>query len=340
MDWDSINLSTLDRLRKRFLSADPDAGNYWRNWDDLANYDAVFARRIGWKWDAVLADLKRLGWTPPPGILLDWGCGTGIATRCFLDHFGPSAIREIRAHDRSQIAMRFAVQAIRKSTGRLKVGAANHETLTSRKPIGLLLISHVLNELDDAKRTELLNLCQRAKAIIWVEPGSHTESRQLIEIREKILGDFRVVAPCCHAGRCEMMSSSNERHWCHFFAEPPREILGDAAWSNFSREMHIDLRSLPYSYLVMQHRKVRTSRELRDLSGLTRVIGRPRVYKPMTKTFCCDEKGLVDREAQKRDASEFYKLCKKKETKALYRFELNGERIVKAHDPEYDQPAD
>lgn len=333
MDWNTINLATLERLRKTFLSADSSAGNYWRKWDDLENYDFVYARRIGWKWDAVLSDLKRLGWTPPPGVLLDWGCGTGIATRRFLENFGPSSIREIRVHDRSQIAMRFAGEAIRRSTGRLKVGAATHETLTSRKPVGLLLISHVLNELDAPGLAELEKLCQRAKAIIWVEPGSHTESRALIELREKLRGDFRVIAPCCHANRCEMMSSANERHWCHFFAEPPRDILGNAAWTQFSREMRIDLRSLPYSYLVLQHRKVKATTELRDLSGVTRVIGRPRVYKPMAKAFCCDEKGLIDREAQKRDAGEFYKVCKKKESKTLYRFDLDGERIVGAHEP-------
>ena len=68
MDWNSINLATLERLRKTFLDADATAGNYWRKWDDLETYDFVYARRIGWKWDAVLADLKRLGWTPPPGV--------------------------------------------------------------------------------------------------------------------------------------------------------------------------------------------------------------------------------------------------------------------------------
>jgi ribosomal protein RSM22 (predicted rRNA methylase) len=333
MDWDSINLNTLDRLRATFLAGRPPEENYWRKWDDLANYDFVFARRIGWKWDAVLSDLKRLGWSPPAGVLLDWGCGTGIATRRFLEHYGPATFREIRVHDRSNIAKRFAAETIRRETARLKVSAATDEILNSRKPIGLLLISHVLNELSEEDRTRLLKLCQRSKAVIWVEPGSHDESRDLIEFREQLRGDFRVIAPCTHTGRCELLTSSNERHWCHFFAEPPAEILRDHRWSNFARDMKIDLRSLPYSYLVVQHRKVKSATDLLDLSSLTRVVGRPRVYKPMAKVFCCDERGLIDREAQKRDAPDLYRACRKKELGNLCELTLNGERILSTKDP-------
>jgi len=337
MDWDSINLNTLDRLRALFLAGKPPAENYWRKWDDLLNYDFVFARRIGWKWDAVLADLKRLRWEPPSGTLLDWGCGTGIATRRFLQHFGPGRLREARVFDRSGLAQRFAAEAIRRQTARLKVAPATEELLGSRKPIGLLLISHVLNELTGEERDRLLRLCERSKAVIWVEPGAHAESRALIEFREQLRGAFRVIAPCTHAGRCEMLASANERHWCHFFARPPAEILRDARWTAFAREMKIDLRSLPYSYLALQHRKVKSAPERLDTTGLTRLIGRPRVYKPLARLFCCDASGLIDREAQKRDAPELYKACKKGELDNLGHLTLNGQRIT-ALEPADEQP--
>lgn len=333
MDWDTINLHTLNRLRATFLSDQPPGENYWRKWADLENYDFVFARRISWKWDAVLRDLKRLDWHPPAGIVLDWGCGTGIATRRVLHHFGPSSFREIRVHDKSNLAKRFAAEAIRRDTARLKVSAATDEILNSRKPVGLLLISHVLNELSDEDRDRLIKLCERSKAIIWVEPGSHDDSRRLSEIREHLLGDFRVIAPCTHAGRCEMLTSSNERHWCHFFADPPVEIMRDHRWSNFARDMKIDLRSLPYSYLVLQHRKVKSARDTRDVTALTRIIGRPRVYKPMAKLFCCDERGLIDREARKRDALEVFRACKRKEMGDLCKLSIENERIVATAEP-------
>lgn len=330
MDWDKLNLNTLERLRKTFLSGPAANGNYWRKWDDLEQYDFVFARRIGWKWDAVLGELKQRGWQPPSGVLLDWGCGTGMAARCALRHFGAAKFREVRVHDQSKLAERFAVGAVKKETGRLKVLAATQETLASRKPIGLLLLSHVLNELSDEQLAEVLQLCRRAKAVIWVEPGAHAESRRLTETREQLLNEFHVIAPCTHAGRCEMLTSSNERHWCHFFADPPKEIMRDPVWARFSREMRIDLRSLPYSYLALQHRKVKPQAELKDVSELTRIIGRPRVYKPVAKLFCCDGNGLFDREAQKRDLPELYKACKKDEQSNLYQLKLMGERIAEA----------
>lgn len=339
MDWDKLNLNTLERLRARFLGQTPDTGNYWRGWSDLEHYDFVFAQRIGWKWDAVLTDLKRLGWTPPPGLLLDWGCGTGIATRRILESFGAAAFREVRTHDRSGLAMRFAAEAARRDAGRTRVLPADTETLRGKKPFGLLALSHVINELDDEQLSGLTSLCRRAKSIIWVEPGTHKDSRRLIEVREQLRDEFRVIAPCLHQNRCEMLLGANERHWCHFFAKPPEGILGDSHWRKLSHLLGIDIRSLPYSCLVLQHRKVK-SEPTADIAGYTRVIGRPRVYKPLVKLFCCDESGLEDREAQKRDAPEFYKACKKEDVDTLCRLKLGDGRIQALHpftNPEADE---
>ena len=326
MDWEKLNLNILERLRARFLGQDGGSGNYWRGWDDLENYDFVYARRIGWKWDAVLADLKRLGWTPPPGVLLDWGCGTGIASRGIVGAFGASAFREVRMHDRSGLAMRFAVESTRRVAGRTKVSQADSETLSGKKPFGMLALSHVINELDQDALDSVISLCRRAKSIIWVEPGSLEDSHRLVEVREKLRDEFRVIAPCLHQNRCEMTLRGNERHWCHFFAEPPKGIRGDEHWRKLAKELGIDLRSLPYSHLVLEHRKVKT-RPRADTAGLTRVIGRPRVYKPLVKLFCCDPSGLEDREAQKRDLPDFYRDCRKGETDTLYNLEMGDGRI-------------
>lgn len=85
-DWEG-----LARLRDAFLRGTAGQEDYWNSETDLVAYDATFAQRIGWKWDFVLEDLRQLGWSPPPGELVDWGCGTGIAARACLDHFGAEA---------------------------------------------------------------------------------------------------------------------------------------------------------------------------------------------------------------------------------------------------------
>ena len=83
------DFALLERLRARFLDAPSEGGDYWSSPDLLAAYDATFGERIGWKWDAVLAELRARGWAPPAGTaVLDWGCGSGVAGRRVLGAFG------------------------------------------------------------------------------------------------------------------------------------------------------------------------------------------------------------------------------------------------------------
>ena len=77
-------IATLERLRGRFLAPDTRAGDYWRSEEELALYDSTFGERIGWKWDAVLSELSVRGWQPQGRRLVDWGCGSGIASRRVL----------------------------------------------------------------------------------------------------------------------------------------------------------------------------------------------------------------------------------------------------------------
>ena len=73
MDWSEIDWRALARLRANFLQGSAGQGDYWQRESDLASYDATFAQRIGWKWDYVLAELSRRGWSPPRGEVFDWG---------------------------------------------------------------------------------------------------------------------------------------------------------------------------------------------------------------------------------------------------------------------------
>ena len=86
--WNTLDWAALDRLRDRFLAGGQGGESYWTSRSDLANYNFTYAQRIGWKWDAVLRELKMRKWTPPSKVLLDWGCGSGIASRLGIDCFG------------------------------------------------------------------------------------------------------------------------------------------------------------------------------------------------------------------------------------------------------------
>jgi hypothetical protein len=262
LNWDQLDWQILDRLREQFLRGAP--GDYWRSPADLANYDFTFAQRIGWKWDAVLAELDRLGWRPPPGPVLDWGCGSGIAGRRVSEHFG---LTPRRVFDRSALAMEFA-------------GGERWRG----EPPGVLVLSHVLNELREPPA-----IIEQAEAVLWVEPGTFADSRALIAAREKLRDQFHIVAPCTHRAPCGITGSD----WCHFFAEPPKGTLADPNWVRFAQRAGIDLRSLPYSYLVLDRRPV--------AHDGARVIGEPRRYKGYAKVLLCDATGVRDTMIQKRD---------------------------------------
>lgn len=320
--WDTLDWTALERLRRGFLAGVGSASAYWQSPADLANYDLTFAQRIAWKWDAVLAELKLRGWVPPPGNVLDWGCGSGVAGRCVLREFGPENFSALRLFDRSSLAMEFATARAKASFPGLTVRSGVPEN----DRIGLLLLSHVLNELGEPDRAALLQLARRADAVLWVEPGTHADSRALGAMREALLADFTVIAPCTHSAGCGVLTTGNERHWCHNFAAPPAGIMADSHWVRFAQRMGIDLRSLPYSFLVLERTGLRP--ENQRFAGWTRIVGSPRVYKGFAKVFACEANGVRDLTLQKRDVPELFKRLKNEETVLLTRQTVTGERVA------------
>lgn len=307
---DDFDWARLDRLRATFLGRErgPD---YWTDREDLAQYDLTFAQRIAWKWDAVLAELADRGWQPPRGPLLDWGCGSGIAGRRVVAAYGPSWFGTLTVSDRSAAAEGFAAERAVAAFPDLTV-----ERGKPGEPAATVVVSHVVNELDEAGLTELRTVMARAQAVLWVEPGTADDSRALIAERERLLPDFAVVAPCLHRAPCGLLAAGNEPHWCHHFAEPPPGVLGDPEWTAFARRAGIDLRATPYSFLVLDRRG---APEVGP--GWTRILGRPRIYKGFAAVLECDRDGVREGRLQRRDHRALLKAFEKERGPRL----LHGE---------------
>jgi len=318
MNWESLDWEVLDRLRETFLAAAKAAGPYWHTITDLECYDCTFGERIGWKWDAVLRELRQRGWSPPPGAtVLDWGCGSGIAGRRVVEFFGAANFSAVHVSDYSPLAVDFAQHRARQSFPRLTVGRG-----AGAGPIGVLVLSHVLNELDETARTELRELATRADTILWVEPGTHAVSRALGAWRAQLGASLAVVAPCTHQAACGILAAGNERHWCHFFAAPPAGIQADSGWVKFGQRAGIDLRSLPYCFLALDRRAFAAP------AGFSRIIGEPRHYKGYVKLFNCDVDGVADLTLQQRDAPEIFKALKRADGPQLHRWTHTDGRIT------------
>jgi hypothetical protein len=291
MNWDRVDWEALDRMREIFLRSEPVREAYWRRESDLASYDHTYAQRIAWKWDAALAELCRLGWTPPAGPLLDWGCGSGVASRCVAEAFGADGFGEARFHDRSTLAMAYAARRFGERFPAVRgvaepTPAGGHATL---------VVSHVLNELHRDDLPRLLEAVRAAACVLWVEPGTYAASRGLIALRERLRGEFHLVAPCPHRSACGLLAPGREADWCHFFARPPAAVFADGDWVRFARRVGVDLRSLPYAWLVLDRRPAAPWPPER-----ARVLGMPEVFKPYVRVFACRACGAGPAEIQRR----------------------------------------
>ena len=325
MTWSELDWPALDRLRDRFLRGAADASPYWQTASDLACYDFTYGERIGWKWDHVLRELRLRGWQPRSRTVLDWGCGSGIAARRVRSFAGAEKFAALTVGDHSPLATVFAEEAARAAFPSLAVAQATPGFLASDEPVGLLLISHVLNELDPAGLAALQRLVARANEVLWVEPGTHDVSRQLGARRDSWLGQFEIVAPCTHATACPILAPGNERHWCHFFAPPPGEIFADSNWVKFGQRAGIDLRSLPYCFVALARRD---SASARGAANLSRVIGRPEHFKPYARLLNCDATGLRELELPKRADPALFKQLDRTKAPLVYHWQREGDKIL------------
>ena len=339
MTWENLDWAALARLRGQFLSGSSVGGVYWQTREDLASYDLTYGERIGWKWDHVLRELRMRGWRPRSREVLDWGCGSGVAARRVIAFFGGAQFDSLTVWDHSPLACDFAEDAARRLFPSLNVAQATPSLLAASTPIGLLILSHVLNELPPDGVVALREVIARSEAVIWVEPGTHDVSRQLGKIRDELREKFHVIAPCTHELGCPMFAPGNERHWCHFFAPPPSEIFADSNWVKFGQRAGIDLRSLPYCFvaadrdgggktLLPEGALASSAAERPIATSLSRVIGRVEHFKPYARLFNCDATGLSELELPKRADPALFKQLERTKSPLVYRWRRDGNKIL------------
>jgi len=132
------------------------------------------------------------------------------------------------------------------------------------------------------------------------------------------------VAPCTHQAPCGMLAPDRERHWCHHFVASPPEAFTDGRWARWAKEMGIDLRSLPLSYLVLDRRPPAPLPP-----GAVRFIGRPRVQKGWALLCGCDQAGVHERRLLKRTFPQEFRDARRDCLDSLQTWECDGNRITR-----------
>jgi hypothetical protein len=318
-DWDRIDWNRLVRLRSLFLDPEAIEGPYWRDEEDLLAYDLTFAVRIGWKWDAVLREMRLRGWTPGSPRIYDWGCGTGMATRRLLAAFPDHPWESADLWDYSPLATDFARKLILETHPHIDCRIRPPDRI---EPDSVVLVSHALGEASEEDLRILWDRAGTARSVIVVEPGTYESSRAVIVVRESLRRHFQVVAPCTHRNTCGLLTEENVRHWCHHFARIPTEVFMDGNWARFGEAMEIDLRSLPYSFIAFD----RKNPPLRG--NESKILGRPRIYKGRCRILSCQASGVCEYELQKRTDKTLWQALRKGRHSGLFRWEVKGDRIV------------
>ena len=336
----------LRELRERFLAPQGAGPDYWSDRRLCELYDGTFGRRIAWKWRAVWSELEARGRMPEARTILDWGCGSGIAAREHARAAGPRAgAARYFLFDRSRDAVAFAADALGREAPGTTVetrlpGPGETPGETPGEIVDLLLSSHVLGELDGAGRAALAAEARRARAVIFVEPGLRTVSRDLGRLRDELLLEpgpgglpREVLGPCTHSEACGLFAAGRERDWCHFFAAPDPEVFTTAAWREFSRRLSIDLRSVPYSYVALGSGAEGLSQAPASGGELQlRILGRPRLEKGQAKLDACDASGVRVLRMLERDDRAFVKqLAEPSGLARAFHAAVDGDRIRSIH---------
>ncbi len=318
LDWERLR-----ELRQIFLGEKKTEQDYWDSYETLDCYDRTFAQRIGWKWDFALSEIKKSGWEPMPrSIVCDLACGTGIAGRSFLHAFCENSIQSIHYSDRSTSAQKYSEDR--------HIESFNDISLSAEFPgrEALFLISHIGTEIAGSEVEKIISLLKaKAYGFIWVEPGAFNTGRMLSQIREKLLDEFAPWAPCPSNASCPILSSSHWDDWCHQFAKPPSGIFQDAFWAQFSKELKVDLRSLPVSFLCMDRRSA-----VRRID-IGRFLGRPHINKYQVEIQTCTGGCLKRLNILKRNHPELYKAFRKDNFESLSKIIEEGGEIKQCSDP-------
>lgn len=308
-EWEKTDWKRLTALRDRFLNRSNEQSDYWQTREDVELYDRTFAQRIAWKIESVLRELKTRQWAAPNAPIVDWGCGSGVAGRAFLDAFGRDngTGSKLSLWDRSPLALRFAAERAKDRFPEAEVVVLKDAAEAEAAAEGaILVISHVANELSLSGLERFKILLSKAAAVIWIEPGTSPMGRLLPKFRDELADTFRAVAPCPHAAACGLRTEVNQAHWCHHFGEAPAVAFSDPGWVRFGQVLGVDLRSLPYSFLVLE-RKTAPVSTLTEPAALGRVIGRANELKGKMEVLWCSESGTGMRELQKRDSAKAWR---------------------------------
>lgn len=168
---------------------------------------------------AVTASLNAFAEIRPdfaPASLLDCGAGPGTATWAAAQTFNSlTSFALVDANPALRnLALDLAKDSHRLATLAYTLGDAGAK-LKLAEAADLVILSYVINELDDARRHQLVDLAwtRTRDTLVIVEPGTPAGWQRMLDARRRLIDQgAHVIAPCPHERDCPLALPD----WCHF----------------------------------------------------------------------------------------------------------------------------
>jgi ribosomal protein RSM22 (predicted rRNA methylase) len=241
---------------------------------------------------AALAAVQRISPGLLPSSVLDIGAGPGTAAWAAVETFPSLEIVSLVEPDLRMAALgkrlaQFGPPPLRVA----RWEQSNIEELPTSPTADLVIAAYVLGEIDESRRTEVLQklISLAGHVLVLVEPGTPFGYSVILSARALLLGAGRsVVAPCPHDDACPMAGSD----WCHFSVRLPR--------SRIHRQLKagsLSYEDEKFSYVAAEPEPPRR--------GHSRIVRHPTTRTAMIRLELCAPQGLRTEVVTKRDKAAF-----------------------------------
>jgi ribosomal protein RSM22 (predicted rRNA methylase) len=232
------------------------------------------------------------GWSPTS--MLDLGSGPGTALWAACEQW--PGLQSLVAWEREPSFVALGQRLATAGPDAVRAAHWERRNLHGLEPISnqrydLVVLGHVLNELDDhARHAVVAAAWSRTRAVLLiVEPGTSTAFPIVRAARDQLLADgATTLAPCAHDRPCPLQND-----WCHF---PQRLVRPD-----FQKRV----RGAPSAWEDAKYCYAAMSRAPTERAIWARVINEPRSNKAYAEALLSTRAGIQLYRALKRHREQF-----------------------------------